>query len=155
MATHRQIQDDIRFRHSDVAAPDDEDGIMGECAMAKILHVRLRVRNLDESATWFGDLFGLQKTSETISADGNHLVFMRAPGDDVKIELAHSEGFGKIAVPGDLFHIAFRVNWPEFVDILDRTGITLSWGPIETPSGKILAFVDHPDGYSIEVHGYS
>jgi lactoylglutathione lyase len=55
-------------------------------------------------------------------------------------------------VQPDLTHLAFEVSSiAEFEKHLAQHGYKLSDGPTKTSSGSIIAFVDAPEGYEIEL----
>ncbi len=117
-----------------------------------LLHFRLRVSDLEESIEWFKSVLGFEVTSKSISPDGNQLAFMELEGEPTKLELAHSADFGEIDLQEDLFHVAFALkDWEAFAARIEDLGIEFSWGPVEGSSGRRIAFVDHPDGYEIEI----
>jgi lactoylglutathione lyase len=49
-------------------------------------------------------------------------------------------------------HLAFAVdNLAAFTAQLEKKGCKLSDGPMKTGTGAIIAFIDAPDGYEIEL----
>jgi lactoylglutathione lyase len=55
-------------------------------------------------------------------------------------------------VQADLTHLAFEVDDLEaFTRQLEKKGVKLSDGPTKSASGMVLAFVDAPEGYEIEL----
>lgn len=120
--------------------------------MGELLHARLRVSDMEASVEWFEKLFDFEVISKSISPDGNQLVFMELAGEDTKLELAYSDDFGPIDLQEDLFHLAFAIDSMEkFGEKIAAEGVEFSWGPITGGSGRQMAFVDHPDGYEIEI----
>lgn len=120
--------------------------------MAEMLHARLRVSDLDATIKWFEDLLDFKVVNKNISPDGNQLAFMTTEGENTKLELAYSEDFGSIELQEDLMHLAFAIeDWDQLVKRLEAMGEEFSWGPIEGSDGHRMAFVDHPDGYEIEL----
>jgi len=120
--------------------------------MGELLHARLRVSDMQASIEWFEMLLDFKVISKSISPDGNQLVFMELAGEDTKLELAYSDDFGPIKLQEDLFHLAFAIpDMDEFGERIREVGVEFSWGPITSGSGRRIAFVDHPDGYEIEL----
>jgi lactoylglutathione lyase len=57
-----------------------------------------------------------------------------------------------VQVQPDLMHLAFEVdNLKEFTANLERKGFKLSDGPTPTSSGSVIAFIDAPEGYEVEL----
>jgi len=51
-----------------------------------------------------------------------------------------------------LMHLAFEVDdLKEFTSKLEKKGFKLSDGPTPTNSGSVIAFVDAPEGYEVEL----
>ena len=52
----------------------------------------------------------------------------------------------------DLMHLAFEVaDLAAFAAGLTAKGLALSDGPTTTSSGSIIAFIDAPEGYEVEL----
>jgi lactoylglutathione lyase len=57
-----------------------------------------------------------------------------------------------VQVQPDLVHLAFEVeDLAAFAAELQRRGGQLSDGPTRTGSGSVIAFVDAPEGYEVEL----
>lgn len=117
----------------------------------KYLHTRIRVRDLERSVAFYRDVIGLRDTGRRISPMGNQLAYLEDEGGN-QIELCFQPGKPDFRFPEDIFHVAFEV-----VD-LERTGralaaqgIPFTDGPHRSASGSVLAFIDDPDGYEIEL----
>jgi lactoylglutathione lyase len=55
-------------------------------------------------------------------------------------------------VQPDLVHLAFEVeNLEEFAAELKKKGYQLSDGPTLTGNGSMIAFIDAPEGYEVEL----
>jgi lactoylglutathione lyase len=49
-------------------------------------------------------------------------------------------------------HLAFEVdNLAAFAADLEKKGYRLSDGPTQTGSGSVIAFIDAPEGYEVEL----
>lgn len=118
----------------------------------KLLHTRYRVQDLDRSLAFYKDVLGLQETSRHTSGRGSQLVFLKAPGGDEEIELCKFDESGPVQVGSDLTHLAFEVDDLEaFAAEIAAKGYPLSDGPHRSSGGSVIAFVDAPEGYEIEL----
>jgi lactoylglutathione lyase len=118
----------------------------------KLLHTRYRVSDLDKTVTFYRDVLSLQETRRSKSGRGSELVFFKAPGSEVEIEICKFDGSGPVQVGPDLTHLAFEVEDIEaFAKHSAALGYPLSDGPHKTSSGSVIAFVDAPEGYEVEL----
>lgn len=118
----------------------------------RLLHTRYRVSDLDRTVAFYRDVLGLQETRRSQSGRGSQLVFFKAPGSDEEIEICKFDGSGPVQVGPDLTHLAFEVDDIEaFAKHSAALGYPLSDGPHTTSSGSVIAFVDAPEGYEIEL----
>jgi lactoylglutathione lyase len=80
------------------------------------------------------------------------LAFLRTPNSDEEIELCQLPGSPPVAVQPDLMHVAFEVDdLAAFAAAIAKKGYKLSDGPTRTGSGSIIAFLDAPEGYEVEL----
>ena len=57
-----------------------------------------------------------------------------------------------VQVQPDLMHLAFEVeDLSVFAAQLEKKGYKLSDGPTRTGSGSVIAFIDAPEGYEVEL----
>ena len=118
----------------------------------KLLHTRYRVRDLEKTVEFYRDVLGLEETSRHTSGRGSQLVFFKAPGSDEEIEICKFDESGPVQVGPDLTHLAFEVEDLEhFAAEAARKGYPLSDGPHKSSSGSVIAFLDAPEGYEIEL----
>jgi lactoylglutathione lyase len=118
----------------------------------RLLHTRYRVSNLDKTVAFYRDVLGLQETRRSKSGRGSELVFFKAPGSEEEIEICKFDGSGPVQVGPDLTHLAFEVDDMEaFAKHAASLGYPLSDGPTKTSTGSVIAFVDAPEGYEIEL----
>ena len=118
----------------------------------KLLHTRYRVRDLDKTVSFYKDVLGLEETSRSTSGRGSQLVFFKAPGSDEEIEICKFDESGPVQVGPDLTHLAFEVDDLEkFAAGAAEKGYPLSDGPHKSGSGSVIAFLDAPEGYEIEL----
>lgn len=121
--------------------------------MIRFLHTRIRVRNLDKSIAFYENLgYGLKDKKD--SPEGNSLVFLELPGNDVFLELCHSPEY-TATCPEDLMHTALGVaDIIEYCDKVEKAGIEIwpsGWREKFSSGGRKMAFVTDPDGYEVEI----
>ena len=120
--------------------------------VTKFLHTRYRVADLDKTLHFYREVLGLEEVRRKKSDRGSELVFLKAPGSEVLLEICKYDGSGPVVVGPDLTHLAFEVeNMDAFAQHAAALGYPLSDGPHKTSSGSVLAFVDAPEGYEIEL----
>ena len=118
----------------------------------KLLHTRYRVSDLEKTASFYKDVLGLEEVNRHSSPRGSQLVFFKAPGSEELIEICKFDGSGPVNVGTDITHLAFEVDDLEaFARHSAERGYPLSDGPTPTSSGSVIAFVDAPEGYEIEL----
>ena len=120
--------------------------------LTKLLHTRYRVTDLEKTAHFYKDVLGLQETRRHTSPRGSQLVFFKAPGSEEEIEICKFDGSGPVKVGHDITHLAFEVDdLDAFAKHAAAKGYPLSDGPTPTGSGSVIAFIDAPEGYEIEL----
>jgi lactoylglutathione lyase len=118
----------------------------------RLLHTRYRVADLDRTVAFYKDVLGLVEVRRSTSPRGSRLVFVKAPGSEELIELCQYDASGPVIVGADLTHLAFEVDdLDAFAKHAASKGHPLSDGPTPTSSGSIIAFIDAPEGYEIEL----
>lgn len=118
----------------------------------RLLHTRYRVTDLDKTVAFYRDVLGLKETRRSRSGRGSELVFFQAPKSDEEIEICKFDESGPVIVGPDLTHLAFEVDDIEaFAKHAASLGYPLSDGPHKTSSGSVIAFIDAPEGYEIEL----
>jgi lactoylglutathione lyase len=118
----------------------------------KLLHTRYRVTDLEKTVAFYQDVLGLELTRRHTSPRGSQLVFFKAPGSEEEIEICKYDGSGEVKVGYDITHLAFEVDdLDAFAKHAAAKGYPLSDGPTPTSSGSVIAFVDAPEGYEIEL----
>lgn len=122
--------------------------------MARLLHTRIRVSDLDRSIEWYTRHLGFQVRSRTDrSPAGNHVAHLELPGNEHTLELTWSADY-QLTVPADLMHLAIAV--PDLVACcaeLEQAGVSIwpdGWRE-KFAGGRKMAFIDDPDGYEIEL----
>ena len=120
--------------------------------VTKLLHTRYRVTDLDKTVAFYRDVIGLQEVDRKVSPRGSKLVFLKAPQSEELIEICEFPSSGPVIVGPDLTHLAFEVEDLEaFARHAAAKGSPLSDGPTQTSSGSVIAFVDAPEGYEVEI----
>jgi len=118
----------------------------------RLLHTRYRVSDLEKTVAFYRVVLGLEMTSRSKSPRGSELVFFKAPGSDEEIEICKFDGSGPVNVGTDITHLAFEVDdLDAFAAHAAAKGYPLSDGPTPTGSGSVIAFIDAPEGYEIEL----
>jgi len=118
----------------------------------KLLHTRYRVSDLEKTVSFYRDILGLELTRRHTSPRGSQLVFFKAPGSEEEIEICKYDGSGEVKVGYDITHLAFEVDdLDAFAKQAAAKGYPLSDGPTPTGSGSVIAFIDAPEGYEIEL----
>ncbi|MBV9658504.1 MAG: VOC family protein [Verrucomicrobia bacterium] len=117
----------------------------------RLLHTRYRVHDLEKTIAFYRDVLGLEETRRHTSGRGSQLVFFKAPGSEEEIELCKFDESGPVQVGPDLTHLAFEVDDIEaFARESAKKGYPLSDGPHRGKT-SIIAFLDAPEGYEVEL----
>ena len=120
--------------------------------ITKLLHTRYRVEDLEKTVHFYKEVLGLEETRRHTSPRGSQLVFFRAPGSEEEIEICKFDESGPVKVGPDVTHLAFEVEDLEgFARHAASKGYPLSDGPTHTGSGSVIAFIDAPEGYEVEL----
>jgi lactoylglutathione lyase len=118
----------------------------------KLLHTRYRVSDLEKTVGFYRDVLGLELVRRHTSPRGSELVFFKAPGSEEEIEICKFDESGPVSVGFDTTHLAFEVEDLEaFAKHSAAKGHPLSDGPTKTSTGSVIAFIDAPEGYEIEL----
>ena len=121
--------------------------------VTKLLHTRMRLNDLERSVKFYEQALGLKVTRRHTSPRGAQLAFIATPNSEEEIELCQMPpGAEPGKVQPDLMHLAFEVDDLEkFAAGLKAKGFALSDGPTTTGSGSVIAFIDAPEGYEVEL----
>ena len=118
----------------------------------KLLHTRMRVNDLERTVKFYTEALGLTVSRRHTSPRGAQLVFLTTPDSDEEIELCQMPGAPSVQVQPDLVHLAFEVeDLEKFAAESASKGYPLSDGPTKTSSGSVIAFIDAPEGYEVEL----
>lgn len=120
--------------------------------VSKFLHTRYRVDDLERTVAFYRDVLGLREVDRKVSPRGSKLVFFALPGTDALLELTEFKATGPVQVQPDLTHLAFEVtDLTAFAKHATALGFPLTDGPHTTSTGSVIAFIDAPEGYEIEL----
>lgn len=122
--------------------------------VTRLLHTRYRVNDLAAAVKFYTECLGLKVSRQHTSPRGAQLVFLATPNSAEEIELCQMPAGAAepVKVQPDLTHLAFEVNDLEkFAAEAAARGYKLSDGPTKTGSGSIIAFIDAPEGYEVEL----
>jgi lactoylglutathione lyase len=120
--------------------------------VTKLLHTRYRVHDLEKTIHFYREVLGLEEVSRSTSGRGSQLVFFKAPQSEELIEICKYDASGPVQVGPDLTHLGFEVdNIKVFAAHAEKLGYPLSDGPHQTSSGSVIAFIDAPEGYEVEL----
>ncbi len=122
--------------------------------VTRLLHTRYRVNDLDAAVKFYTEALGLRISRQHTSPRGARLVFLATPNSPEEIELCQmpADKAEPVKVQPDLTHLAFEVeNLETFAAEAAAKGYPLSDGPTVTGSGSVIAFLDAPEGYEVEL----
>ena len=112
----------------------------------------MRVNDIERTVKFYEQALELKIARRSISPRGAQIVFLATPNSDEEIEICQLPNSPGVLVQPDLMHRAFEVeNLAEFARQLEKKGFKLSDGPTPTGSGSVIAFIDAPEGYEVEL----
>ena len=119
----------------------------------KLLHTRVRVNDLERTVKFYQAALGLTVARRSVSPRGAQIVFLATPNSEEEIEICQMPpGAPSVQVQPDLMHFAFEVDdLAAFAAAAEKRGFKLSDGPTKTSSGSVIAFIDAPEGYEVEL----
>jgi lactoylglutathione lyase len=122
----------------------------------RLLHTMLRVRDLDASLDFYTNTLGMKLLRKTDFPSGEFTLAFVGYGDeesDAVVELTHNWGDHSYQL-GDAFgHLAIAVpDVYKTCDELAAQGVKIPRpaGPMKH-GGRMIAFIEDPDGYKIEL----
>ena len=124
----------------------------------RILHTMLRVGNLEESIKFYTEVMGMKLLRQKDYPDGKFTLAFVGYGeesDNTVIELTHNWDTDQYDIGAGFGHLALEVDdvYQATDEIRQRGGkIIRDAGPMNAGS-TIIAFVEDPDGYEIELIG--
>ena len=124
----------------------------------RILHTMLRVGDLNKSLQFYTEVLGMKLLRQKDYPDGEFTLAFIGYGDEsdnTVIELTHNWGTESYDIGTGYGHIALEVDdvYAATEEIRNRGGkIIREAGPMNAGT-TIIAFVEDPDGYQIELIG--
>lgn len=118
------------------------------------LHTMLRVGDIDRSVAFYTTHLGMKETRRRDVPDGKYtLVFLGYEAGGTEIELTYNYGVDSYDMGKAFGHLAIGV--PDIYATCERmraAGVNISREPGPVKFGTtLIAFVDDPDGYKIEL----
>ncbi|MGH6638271.1 MAG: lactoylglutathione lyase [Polaromonas sp.] len=123
----------------------------------RLLHTMLRVADLDRAIAFYVDLLGMRLLRRRDYPEGRFTLAFLGYGDErdvAVLELTHNWDTVAYAHGTAYGHIALSLPDLEGAcAALRRVGATITRqpGPMRHDAGEIIAFVEDPDGYRIEL----
>jgi len=123
----------------------------------RLLHTMIRVKDLDKSIDFYTRLLGMKLTRKTDYPSGEFTLAFVGYGEESEtavIELTHNWGQKEPYDLGNAFgHLAIGV--PDIYGTckeLEKEGVKIPRppGPMKH-GGSVIAFIEDPDGYKIEL----
>ncbi len=112
----------------------------------------MRVNDIERTVKFYQDALGLKIARRSVSPRGAQVVFLATPNSEEEIEICQLPNSPSVQVQPDLVHLAFEVDdLMAFAAAAAARGFTLSDGPTKTGSGSVIAFIDAPEGYEVEL----
>ena len=122
----------------------------------RYLHTMLRVGDLDRSVNFYCTMFGMVELRRRDVPDGKYtLAFLGYADrpDQTELELTYNYGVDKYDLGSGFGHLA--IGMPDVYAACERlraSGAKISREPGPVKFGTtVIAFVDDPDGYKIEL----
>jgi lactoylglutathione lyase len=124
----------------------------------KFLHTMLRVGNLERSVAFYTNLLGMKELRRRDVPDGKYTLVFLGYGEGNKegqgeIELTYNYGVERYEIGTAFGHLAVGVPDVKAACEAVRAGggrVTREAGPVKFGT-TIIAFVEDPDGYKIEL----
>ena len=122
----------------------------------RVLHTMIRVGDLERSLKFYTDVLGMRLLRRKDYPDGKFTLAFVGYGpetEQVVVELTYNWGTDKYDLGNAFGHIALEVDdaYKACEDIKKRGGkVTREAGPMKHGT-TVIAFVEDPDGYKIEL----
>lgn len=122
----------------------------------RYLHTMLRVGDLDRSVKFYTELFGMTELRRRDVPDGKYILSFLGYGDEsdhTVLELTYNYGVETYDLGTAFGHLA--IGMPDVYAACERlrasgAKITREPGPVKFGT-TVIAFVEDPDGYKIEL----
>ncbi len=122
----------------------------------RILHTMLRVGDLDRSVGFYTDVLGMKLLRTTDRPEQKYRLAFVGYGDErdgAVLELTYNYGVDRYDLGAGFGHVAIEVDDAAVTcDAVRRKGgtVTREAGPVKGGT-TVIAFVQDPDGYKIEL----
>ena len=122
----------------------------------RILHTMLRVGNLDRSVDFYTGVLGMKLLRTTDRPDQKYRLAFVGYDDEARaavLELTYNYGVDKYDLGSAYGHVAIAVDdaGKACAEVKKRGGkVTREAGPVKGGT-TVIAFVEDPDGYKIEL----
>ena len=122
----------------------------------RILHTMIRVGDLDKSLAFYTEVLGMRLLRRNDFPEGKLIlafVGYQEEADGAVLELTHNWGVEKYEIGTGYGHVALAVDdaYAACAEIKGRGGkVTREAGPMKGGT-RVIAFVEDPDGYKIEL----
>jgi lactoylglutathione lyase len=122
----------------------------------RLLHTMLRVGDLERSVKFYTELFGMRELRRHEVPQGKYTLAFLGYGDEATqtvLELTYNWGVDKYEIGTAFGHLAIGV--PDVYGVVEKlraqgAKITREPGPLKFGT-TVIAFVEDPDGYKIEL----
>ncbi len=124
---------------------------------ARLLHTMLRVRDLDRALAFYVGKLGMCLLRRQEFPEGRFTLAFVGYGPETAqavLELTHNWGDHHYELGSAFGHVAIGVtDAREATELLSRSGVAVTRpaGPLNGSPGEIIAFVEDPDGYRVEL----
>lgn len=117
-------------------------------------HVHIISQNPEESAEWFVEMLR-GKRGETVEIQGAPQIYISFDGAKIIIRGQRNgeTALDKARVEWGTDHFAFQVksNFHEYCEGLQSKGVKFTLNPTQFNPSTLIAFIEAPDGVSIEL----
>jgi len=126
-------------------------------ALHKLLHIMLRVRDLEQSIQFYTDYLGMSVLRRKDYKDGRFTLAFLGYGPESQtavLELTHNWDEDHYDMGNAYGHIALAVtDIYTSCRILEKQGVKIirQPGPMAFDPTDVIAFIEDPDGYKIEL----
>lgn len=120
----------------------------------KLLHAMIRVKDIDKSLKFYTELLDM-KITEKRRLDDCWLYFLTDKEESCQIELTYNDDTPEngYTIGNGFGHFAFAVDSMKyFTEKLNKLGYKYLYEPFDlTGKGSMIAFIQDPDGYEVEL----
>ena len=120
---------------------------------SRYLHTMIRVGDLDRSVKFYTEILGMKETRRRDVPEGKYTLAFVGFGDGAEVELTYNYGVEKYEQGNAFGHLAISVPdaYAACAAIKAAGGkVTREAGPVKHGT-TVIAFVEDPDGYKIEL----